>query len=306
MSWTLADIPDLTGKRALVTGVTSGIGEATALELARRGAEVILGARSRSKLDTTVAGIVAAVPTARLQCVIIDVSELASVRRTAAQASTFGPLDLLVNNAGVMATPYARTGDGFELQMATNYFGPFALTGLLLPQLVASGNGRVVSVASHAHRMARSAPLDDPRVQGGRYSRWDSYAKSKLADLLFMYELDRRLREQELPVKVLAAHPGYASTHLVQTGVNAGGTKRHAEIMQGVFGLLGQSAGDGALPTLMAATADLAGSTYVGPGGRGQMRGLPKIVQTTKLARDRDAQRKLWELSENATGVRYP
>lgn len=306
MRWTPADIPDLTGKRALVTGVTSGIGESTALELARRGAEVILAARSKDKLEVAVRDILEEVPDARLQRLIIDVSELSSVRRAAAEASEHGTLDLLINNAGVMFTPYSRTGDGFELQMATNHFGPFALTGLMLPRLLESGDARVVAVASHGHRVTRSAPLGDPRQADKHYNPYDAYFKSKLADLLFTFELDRRARQQGLPLKALAAHPGYAATHLVSTGVNAGGVRKRASIMQAVFSVAGQPASLGATPTLMAATADLPGSTYVGPGDFAQMRGLPKVVGTSKLARDEEAQRRLWELSETATGVRYP
>jgi NAD(P)-dependent dehydrogenase (short-subunit alcohol dehydrogenase family) len=300
--WTLADLPDLTGRRALVTGVTSGIGEQTALELARRGAEVVLAARSATKLDVTEAGLLAAVPNAVVHRAIVDLSDLSSVRRAAADVAGVGPLDLLVNNAGVMAPPYSRTVDGFELQFATNHLGPFLLTGLVLPQLVASGHGRVVTVSSQMHRYARQAPLDDPRTPGGRYARWGSYAGSKLANLLFTFELDRRLREQELPVTALACHPGYSATELMGKGRQG----RQGQILQAVFGLVGQPASMGALPTLMAATADLPGSTYVGPSAMFQMRGLPKVVRPRRLAGDREAQRRLWELSEAATGLRYP
>jgi NAD(P)-dependent dehydrogenase (short-subunit alcohol dehydrogenase family) len=301
-TWTPADIPDLIGRRILVTGVTSGIGEQTALELARHGAEVVLAARSGSRLDRTEAEILAAVPTAVLHRTIVDLADLSSVRRAAAQVSQLGPLDVLVNNAGVMATPFSQTVDGFELQLATNHLGPFLLTGLLLPQLVASGRGRVVTVSSQAHRYTRTAPLDDPRVHRGRYSRWGSYARSKLAGLLFTFELDRRLREHGLPVTAVACHPGYSATELM----GKGRTGRRGEILQAVFTLVGQPSSMGALPTLMAATADLPGSTYVGPANLLQMRGLPTVVKPRPLALDREAQRRLWELSEIATGVRYP
>jgi NAD(P)-dependent dehydrogenase (short-subunit alcohol dehydrogenase family) len=301
-TWTLADMPDLSGRRALVTGVTSGIGEQTALELARHGAEVVLAARSEAKLAVTEADILAAVPTAVLHRSLVDLSDLSSVRRAAEQLSGLGPIDLLINNAGVMATPYARTVDGFELQMATNHLGPFLFTGLLMPQLIASERGRVVSVASQAHRYTRRAPVTDPRLPESRYSRWGSYSRSKLAGLMFVYELDRRLREKGLPVTALACHPGYAATELM--GKSTSG--RRAQILQAVFSLVGQPSSIGALPTLMAATADLPGSTYVGPSNVFQMRGLPKVVQSRRLARDPEAQRQLWELSEAATGIRYP
>ncbi len=305
--WTSADIPDLSGKRALVTGVTSGIGEKTVIELARHGAEVILGARNPAKLEASIRTITAAVPEAVLHPLSIDLSDLASVRRAAGQVE--GPLDLLVNNAGVMATPHRRTADGLELQMATNHFGPFALTGLLLPQLVASGSGRVVAVGSQASRLARRAPLEDPKDESLGYRRWRAYAESKLADLMFVFTLDRRAREQRVPVMGLAAHPGYAATGLMGTGISTGGTRdrvsRTSTIMQAVFEAVGQPAEIGALPTLMAATADLPGTTYVGPSGPGQMKGHPRIVSPRRLALDREAQDRLWELSEEATGVRY-
>ncbi|MET0999009.1 MAG: SDR family NAD(P)-dependent oxidoreductase, partial [Marmoricola sp.] len=215
----------------------------------------------------------------------------------------------LVNNAGVMGTPQQRTGDGLDLQMATNHFGPFALTGLLLPQLIASGDGRVVAVGSQASRVARRAPLEDPKDESLGYSRWRSYAESKLADLMFVFTLDRRAREQRVPVRGLAAHPGYAATGLMGTGISTGSTQgrvsRTSTIMQAVFSAIGQPAEIGALPTLMAATADLPGSTYIGPSGPGQMKGHPRIVSPRRLALDREAQDRLWELSEEATGVRF-
>ncbi|MGY2876723.1 NAD(P)-dependent dehydrogenase (short-subunit alcohol dehydrogenase family) [Marmoricola sp. URHA0025 HA25] len=299
--WTMGDLPDLSGRRALVTGVTSGIGERTALELARHGAEVVLGARSEAKLDRTEADIMAAVPSAVLHRAIVDLADLSSVGRAATHVAELGPLDLLVNNAGVMALPYARTVDGFELQFGTNHLGPFLLTGLLLPQLAASGDGRVVTVASQAHRYARRMPLDDPRSAPGRYSRWGAYASSKLANLLFTFELDRRARAAGLPVKALAAHPGYSATELMGKTGGVGGW-----IMSGASRLLGQRSDLGALPTLMAATADLPGSTYIGPDGFLQLRGHPRIVAPRRRALDEQAQRRLWELSEAATGLRYP
>lgn len=305
--WTAADIPDLSGKRALVTGVTSGIGEKTVIELARHGAEVILGARNPAKLEASVRTIEEAVPDAVLHTLSIDVSDLSSVHRAVSQVE--GPLDLLINNAGVMATPHALTADGLQLQMATNHFGPFALTGLLLPQLAASGDARVVAIGSQASRVARSAPLEDPKDESGHYGRFAGYAKSKLADLMFVFELDHRARAQGVPVKGLAAHPGYAATGLMGTGINTGGNpekpSRTSSIMQAVFSAIGQPAEIGALPTLMAATADLPGSTYIGPSGPGQFKGYPRIISPRRLATDREATKRLWEISEEATGVRF-
>lgn len=299
--WTATDIPDLTGRRAVVTGVTAGLGTATALALARAGAEVVLVARSLDKLAATREQLGSAVPAAVLHPVRVDLADLSTVRRGAAEIGDLGPLDLLVNNAGVMALPHSRTTDGFETQFGTNHLGPFLLTGLLLPQLVASGRGRVVTVSSNAARLARHAPLEDPRVPPARYSRWGAYAASKLANLMFTFELDRRARAAGLPVTALAAHPGYSATELVG---KTGGVD--SQIMVAATRLLGQRAELGALPTLMAATADLPGSTYVGPDGFGQMRGYPRVVKPRRLALDEEAQRRLWELSELATGLRYP
>ena len=301
-TWTLADMPDLTGKRALVTGVTAGLGTSTALELARAGAEVVLVARSPEKLAKTAQDIRNEVPDARLQSVRVDLADLTSVRHGAAEAAKLGPLDLLINNAGVMALPYARTIDGFEMQFGTNHLGAFLLSGLLLPQGVASGNGRIVSVGSPAHRIARRVPLDDPRTQTRRYSRWGSYGESKLADLMFIHELERRLRAAELPVTAQAAHPGYSATELVGKSGGLGG-----RFMAAVTGTIGQSAEFGALPTLMAATADLPGASYVGPDGPGQMGGRPIVVKPRRrFVNDSAALTQLWELSERATGIQYP
>ena len=190
--------------------------------------------------------------------------------------------------------------------MATNHFGPFLLTGLLLPQLVASGAGRVVVVSSNMHRTARRAPLGDPRTSPQHYQRWVQYGATKLANLLFMYELDRRLRTAGLPVTALAAHPGFAGTHLVvngQLGRSSGGI---ASILDAATKAVSQSAADGALPLLMAATADLPGATYCGPSGLSEWRGLPQVVGSSAVARDPEAQRALWELSERAVGLTYP
>ena len=305
--WTPEDIPDLSGTRALVTGVTSGIGEKTVIELARHGAQVILGARNPAKLEASIRTIEKEVPGAALQPLSIDVSDLSSIRRAVSQVD--GALDLLINNAGVMATPHERTADGLELQMATNHFGPFALTGLLFPRLVASGNGRVVAVGSQASRVARRPPLEDPKEQVGRYSRWGAYSKSKLADLMFVFELDRRAREAGVPVKGLAAHPGFSATGLMATGQNTGNRRKRlrmtSSILQAGFELAGQPPELGALPTLMAATADLPGSTYIGPSGPLQMKGHPRIVSPRRLALDREAQARLWKVSEEATGGRF-
>jgi NAD(P)-dependent dehydrogenase (short-subunit alcohol dehydrogenase family) len=307
-AWTPADIPDQTGRTVIVTGPTvGGLGQFTALELARRGARVVLAGRRPERLAATRAAIRAEVPAAELDQVVVDLSDLASVRRAAAEAAGIGPVHVLVNNAGVMGTPYHRTADGLELQMATNHFGPFLLTGLLLPQLVASEGGRVVAVSSQMHRVARRAPLEDPRVQRGRYLRWPVYSRTKLANLLFTYELERRLRRAGLPVKALAAHPGFAATHLAANGQYGRATGGRATILDAAIKAVSpNTAAQGAWPTLMAATADLPGGTYVGPDGPFEWGGRPRVTRSTRLSYDETAQRRLWSLSEDVTGVRYP
>ncbi|WP_109506703.1 oxidoreductase [Nocardioides speluncae] len=303
--WILADLGDQSERTFLVTGVTSGIGFEIARELARAGGRVILAARSRDKLALAQSVLIKELPEAKLEQLIIDLADQARVRHAADRARSFGPIHTLVNNAGIMATPYGRTADGLELQMATNHFGPFALTGLLLPQLVESGDGKVVTVASVAHTWPRTPPTDEPRMLKTRYSRWQTYGHTKLANLMFTFELDRRLTAAKLPVKAVAAHPGYAATHLL-AGSAGGARSGSASILNSVMSATAQSAAKGALPILMAATKDLPGSTYCGPSGWRQLRGLPRVVGTSKLAKDEAAQKRLWEISEHVTGIHYP
>ncbi|GEP40317.1 putative short-chain dehydrogenase/reductase [Nocardioides psychrotolerans] len=306
-SWRLTDIPDQTGRTIVVTGTTvGGLGHFTALELARRGARVVLAGRTASKIAATESAIRAEVPAASLEQLSVDLSDLGSVRSAAAAASSYGPIDVLVNNAGVMGTSRTRTGDGLELQLATNHFGPFLLTGLLLPQLVASGDARVVVVSSQFHRYAKEAPLGDPRQQTGRYDTWRTYGSSKLANLLFTYELDRRTREAGLPVEAMAAHPGFAGTHLAANGQYGRSSGGIASILDATVKAVSQSAAAGAWPTLMAATGDLPGGTYCGPSGPAQMAGAPQVVTSNRASRDPASMRRLWEISEETTGIRFP
>lgn len=306
MRWAADDIGDLTGRTALVTGPTlGGLGFHTALELARRGARVALAGRNSAKLTAAADAIADQVPTADLEQIVLDLADLTSVRRGAASAAALGPLHVLVNNAGIMAPPLSHTVDGLESQMATNHFGPFLLTGLLIGQLVESGDARVVTVSSQMHRIARSAPLEDPRGQR-RYRRWPVYGQTKLANLLFTYELDRRMRHAGLPVKAMAAHPGFAGTHLAVNGQVGQDAGRRAAILDAAVRAVSQSAAAGAGPSLMAATDDLPGATYVGPSGPGQSWGPPRIVSAAALAHDEMAQRRLWELSEETVGLRWP
>jgi NAD(P)-dependent dehydrogenase (short-subunit alcohol dehydrogenase family) len=303
-TWSLTDLPDQTGRTVLVTGCTlGGLGYFTALELARSGARVLLAGRAEQRLEEAEKQIRREVADADLARLVLDLADLASVRRAAESVTG---VDVLVNNAGVMAPSYHRTVDGFESQMATNHFGPFLLTGLLLPRLAASSDGRVVTVSSLMHRNARQAPLGDPLVQDGHYWRWQTYSRSKLANLLFTFELDRRLRRVGSPVTALAAHPGFAGTHLMVNGQLGRATGLVASILDASVKAVSQSAADGALPTLMAATADLPGATYCGPSGFQQQRGAPTVVGCSRLARDEDAQRRLWEISEQAVGLAWP
>jgi len=252
---------------------------------------VTLAVRSEEKGRAAAAQMPGAVDVRRL-----DLASLAGVQAFAAAWDE--PLDLLVNNAGLMAPPYATTQDGFELQLGTNHLGHFALTGLLLGRLLQTPEPRVVTVSSGAHRMG-TMRWHDLQWQEG-YKPWAAYGQSKLANLLFTFELQRRAAQAGTPLRALAAHPGYAATEL-QKGTHS----RLQELaMQVLNRVVAQSAEAGALPTLYAATADLPGGTYVGPDGPGEMRGAPTVVGVSTAASDAAAQRRLWELSEELTQVR--
>ena len=307
VDWTPADIPDQTGRRALVTGATSGLGLDTALQLARHGAEVLLAGRDETKLGRVVADVRQQAPAAIVRPVRVDLADLASVRRAAADVASYGPLHLLVNNAGVMAAPLRSTADGFELHFGTNHLGHFALTGLLLPQLVNAGDARVVTVASQFHRAARSVPLRDLSQRTGHYQRWIAYARSKLANLLFAFELQRRCERADLPVLSIAAHPGFAATNLMTAGLSMDRHGLDRTLVDAATALFAQPAAMGALPILMAATApQLRGGEYVGPSRGFGMRGLPRPVRASRRAYDATLAAALWRVSEEATGVRFP
>jgi NAD(P)-dependent dehydrogenase (short-subunit alcohol dehydrogenase family) len=299
--WTAADIPDQSGRTAIVTGANSGLGLVTARELAGAGARVVLACRNLEKGAAARAAIGAEVPGAELELESLDLSSLDSVRSFAATyRQGHEGLDLLINNAGVMAPPRRRTADGFELQFGTNHLGHFALTALLIEAIEGRPDGRVVTMSSNAHKLGAIA-FDN---LGGerRYFRWRAYAQSKLANLLFALELDRRLRAAGSSVKSLAAHPGYAATNLQ----HAGPPGIDSAIMRLTNSLMAQSEEMGALPELYAATAPgLEGGTYVGPDGVGEHRGHPKPVSPNRAARDEATARRLWEVSEELTGVRF-
>jgi len=305
VDWTARDVPDLSGKTIIVTGGNSGIGFEAAAVLAHKNARVVLACRDRGKAEEAARRIRAGHAEATTEVLQLDLASLASVRAFVdAYRSRHAHLDVLCNNAGVMALPYRKTADGFEMQFGTNHLGHFALTGLLLDRLLASNGARVVNVSSGAHRIG-SIRFDDPHWERG-YRKWGAYGQSKLANLLFTYELQRKLEAARAPVIAVACHPGYAATNLQFAGPRMEG----ASVMEFLSGLgnrlFAQSAAMGALPTVYAATAaDVRGGDYIGPNGFGELKGTPTKVQSNARSRDPEAARKLWTLSEQLTGVHY-
>jgi NAD(P)-dependent dehydrogenase (short-subunit alcohol dehydrogenase family) len=308
MTWSTDDIPDLTGRRAIVTGVTGGLGLHTAIGLARKGAELVVTARDAAKAEDTVDRIRVDVPDATIDVVPLDLADLADARRAAADvARTYDRIDILVNNAGIMLTPQSQTKDGFELQIGTNHLGHFAWTAGLWPLLDASG-ARVVSVSSVAHTSAGSIDLTSLTPEGSsrRYRSWRSYGESKLANLMFALELDRRAKAAGSGVVSVAAHPGYAATNLTKTGPSVGGLSLPGIGMHQLTRLVGQPASHGAWPLLMAATdPSLTGGEYVGPGGFKGMRGRPQLVGMAQVARDEELADDLWAASEAAVAAEF-
>jgi NAD(P)-dependent dehydrogenase (short-subunit alcohol dehydrogenase family) len=287
MKWTAQDMPAQDGRVFVITGANSGIGLEAARALAAAGAHVVVACRDTAKGRQAVAGLDGDFDVRRL-----DLADLASVRAFAIELN--GDVDVLIDNAGVMAVPRAKTADGFELQLGTNHLGHFALAGLLLPRI----RDRVVTISSQAHRTGRInfGDLQSER----RYQRWMAYGQSKLANLLFMMELQRRLDAAGSPLRSVAAHPGYSATNLQFH------TQSFQDQIMGVFNhVIAQSAAMGALPTLYAATTDVPGAAYAGPDGLFEQRGHPKLVDMSGAAKDPDAARRLWEVSEELTGVSY-
>ena len=307
MSWTLDDIPDLGGKTAVVTGANSGLGYHTAAVLARKGAQVVLACRSRDKTEAAMQQMRREAPEGKLEFMALDLSDLASVRAFAeAFAARHARLDILCNNAGVMALPFTRTKDGFEMQIGTNHLGHFALTGLLLERLKATPGARVVTVASLAHRWTLRLNPDDLNFEKTRYWKWDAYSKSKFANLVFTFELDRRLRQAGSSVIAVAAHPGYSATNLMFVGPAMERSAVGKWVMNAGNALFAQPASRGALPQIYAAAMpDVEGGDYWGPDGFRQLWGTPRRVGCRREARDEQMGRRLWEASERLTGVRY-
>lgn len=300
--WSAQDIPDQRGRVAVVTGANSGIGYVTARELARRGARVLLACRSETRGRDAAERLAAEVPYVQAEFVRLDLGDLLSVREFAA-AFPGDRLDLLVNNAGVMALPYSTTSDGFETQFGVNHLGHFALTGLLLPALLAAPGARVVTVSSMVHALAN---IDINHLNSERqYRRWTAYARSKTANLLFTHELARRLAAHGSDVVATAAHPGYAATNLQTAGPRMEGRRAAERFAELATRVVAQPAGAGALPTLYAATApDVGPDSFFGP-GFAMWRGAPAPSRRMPWTRDDRAGELLWAASERLTGVTY-
>ncbi len=304
--WTADDVPEQAGRIFLVTGANTGLGFQTARVLARRRAHVVLACRDLQRGQRAIEAIRLETPGAQVELVALDLADLASVRSCARElAQAHDRLDVLVNNAGVMAIPYRETPDRFEMQFATNHLGHFALTGLLLPRLLATPGSRVVTVSSLVHKRG-SIDFDDPLFRTRYYQPWAAYAQSKLANLLFAFELDRRLQRRGATTISVAAHPGYANTELQARGPAMRESGTWLLLMKIANMLFAQSAAAGAWPELRAATDPGArGSDFFGPSGPGEIWGRAVRVRPSQAARNEADAARLWELSEKLTGVSF-
>jgi NAD(P)-dependent dehydrogenase (short-subunit alcohol dehydrogenase family) len=301
--WTPSQIPSQAGKLAIVTGANSGIGYHTALELARAGATVVLACRNLQKAEDAKAKILAAVPQAKLEIAKLDMADLNSIKAFAESFVAGGrKLDMLINNAGVMALPQRTpTAQGFEMQFGTNHLGHFALTGELMPALLKTPGSRVVTVASIAHKGGRMQ-YEDPNWEKS-YDPRKAYQQSKLANLLFGLELDRRLKRAGADVSSIIAHPGISTTNIITNGM---GSNLKTKFMNLTFSMLAQSEARGAWPTLYAATSpDAKSGHYYGPDGFAELKGHPVEVQPKPQALDAASAARLWHISEQMTGVEY-
>jgi NAD(P)-dependent dehydrogenase (short-subunit alcohol dehydrogenase family) len=303
--WTADEMPDLSGKTIVVTGGNSGIGYEAALAFARKRADVVLACRDLGKARSAADRISAQASGAKLDVMELDLSNLASVRGFADAFHVKRPgLHVLCNNAGVMAIPYRQTADGFEMQFGTNHLGHFALTGLLLDRLLATDGARVVNVSSGAHRMGKIR-FDDLQWKNG-YRKWMAYGQSKLANLLFTSELQRRVDAAGRKLLVVACHPGYAATNLQAVGPKMSGSSVMETLSEFGNRVFAQSAAIGALPTEYAAVApDVHGGDYIGPDGFAEMWGHPVKVGCSAAAKNAAAASRLWQVSEQLTGVSY-
>ena len=302
MNWTTDNIPDQSGRVAIVTGANSGLGLETTRELARKGAHVVMACRDTAKAETAKAEVEASVADASLELMTLDLGSLDSIRSFAeAFRASHDRLDLLINNAGIMMTPEGKTTDGFEQQLGVNHVGHFALTGLLLDMLELQEGARVVSVSSNAHKFG-SMNFENLMFENGGYGPSKAYGQSKLANLLFTYELQRRLDVAGKTVKAVVAHPGGSNTNLGRH-VNSNAMM---SVMERVMSRFMQSAADGALPTLRAATdSALKGGEYFGPDGFMEMKGSPELVTSNAKSHNDEDAAQLWHVSEGLTGVSF-
>ncbi len=304
--WTAEQIPDQTGKTAIVTGANSGLGFHTALELARHGATVILACRSEQRGQKALSDIQREVPGAQLELMLLDVSDLDSVREFAEEFDgKYEQLHYLINNAGIVMPPMGHTKQGFERQIGTNFLGPFALTGRLLKKLDATPGARIVNVASVAHKF-NNLDIDDLHFEKRKYNEKKGYAQSKMAIMQFTLELDRRLQAAGSGTRALAAHPGYAATGLANSDMKLARTWIGRQAIGLGNALFANTALQGALCNLYAAIArDAQGGDYIGPDGLMEMRGAPKKVTPVPAAQDQASAARLWTKAEELTGVSY-
>jgi len=297
--WSAQDLPSLEGKQFLITGATSGIGKEAARELARVGAKVTIAARSIEKAEA----VKKEISTSRIEILQLDLADLESVRKAARNLDY--EIDVLILNAGIMAIPLTKTKDDFEMQMGTNHLGHFAFAGLIKDRV----KSRVVTISSQAHRMgsfadSSIASIRDICLGRNEYSAWGAYGASKLANLLFTFELERRSMANNWGFKALAAHPGYSNTNLQSVGPKVRGNIWEERATAFMNGIVAQSASRGALPTLCAATfPDLYGASFIGPDGFMEMRGFPRAVRARSIAYDQTLASNLWKVSEELTGV---
>ena len=295
-NWTAKNIPNQKGKVVIVTGSSSGIGYEAARVLANKEATVIIAVRSLDKGNKAVEKILGQNKDADVKVMQLDLADLKSVKNFAENfKKNYPSLDLLINNAGVMIPPYSKTADGFELQFGTNHLGHFALTAQLLEVLVKTKDARIVNVSSGAHKVG-NINFDDLTWEKRSYSSWRAYGDSKIANLYFTYELNKKLKENNLNVIATAAHPGYTATQL----------QRNMGIFEFLNNIFAQNISMGALPTLRAATEDsLKGAEYFGPNGLMEMWGFPVRVESNTLSKDEAIAKKLWKVSEELTGVKF-
>jgi NAD(P)-dependent dehydrogenase (short-subunit alcohol dehydrogenase family) len=310
-TWTPDSIPDLSGRRMIITGGNSGIGWEAAKVLAGKGASIILAVRSVEKGNDAAQQIRDAHPTADVEVMPLDLADLASVRAFAgAYQGRYNALDVLINNAGVMALPQRKTADGFEMQFGTNHLGHFALTGLLLPTILATPKARVVTVSSGAHRFGKMN-FNDLQSEK-RYDKWSVYGQSKLSNLLFAYELQRRFEaahadaaDRNHPISV-GVHPGYVATNLQAAGPRMAGSRVQEMLMGWGNRIFAGTAAQGAIPTIYAATSpEVNGCDYIGPLGKGKKHSIPAKEHSTDRSYNVEDASRLWEVSENLTGVTY-